>query len=135
MDQKIHGVRALIYHNDKLLILKRDTFDKYDAGLWDLPGGSIMEGEDLRDAIAREILEETGIGKSEIEIKDSVGVFSGEIQGKNFCSMFFSCISKTPKIKLSSEHIEYLWINPKDVEKYQYGIAIRVVRHLLVKEE
>ena len=74
MFYKIHGVRVLVYHNNKLLILKRADSDKSDANLWDIPGGKIESGESVHNAIKRELFEETGLlGTASASIKNLYG--------------------------------------------------------------
>ncbi len=131
MYHKIHGVRALIYCKNKLLILKRAELDKDNSGLWDLPGGAIENNEDIFTAVKREVLEETGMKSSAISIKDLCGLFLGKLKGKKLSILFFPCESKTQKVKLSTEHSEYLWINPNDMSKYKPGITIKAIRHIL----
>ncbi len=134
MYHKIHGVRALIYFKNKLLILKRSEIDGDNSGLWDLPGGAIENNEDVFTAIKREVLEETGIKSSAISIKDLHGLFLGKLNGKKLSILFFSCKSKTQKVKLSPEHSEYLWIDPKKISTYKPGITIKAIRQFLLHE-
>ena len=48
--------KALMVNSDgKILALKRTISDDFRAGCWDLPGGRYEEGEDILDAIRREI--------------------------------------------------------------------------------
>lgn len=51
-----HGVNALILRQNKILTCQRKTSD-----LWSYPGGKIGEGESPRQALIREVQEETGI--------------------------------------------------------------------------
>lgn len=53
------GVGAIIIRDNKLLMLRRNRIP--EAGLWDLPGGKVDLGETMEAAVAREVMEETGL--------------------------------------------------------------------------
>jgi ADP-ribose pyrophosphatase len=53
------AVGAVVFHNDRILLVKRSNPPSED--LWAIPGGRVMLGESLQAAAKREILEETGI--------------------------------------------------------------------------
>ncbi|MDH5441576.1 MAG: NUDIX hydrolase [Candidatus Bathyarchaeota archaeon] len=61
-------VGGLVVRNDRFLLVKR-RFDPF-KGYWCVPGGGVRKGEVLRDAVKREILEETGIVAEVIGIID-----------------------------------------------------------------
>jgi 8-oxo-dGTP diphosphatase len=61
------GVGALVLRRDRILLVERGREPL--KGYWSLPGGVLEIGESLKDAIRREVREETGL-----EIKP-LGVF------------------------------------------------------------
>ena len=63
------GVGAVILHEDKVLLVRRGQSPSF--GKWSLPGGLVELGESTREAIAREVMEECGIG---IRVVDVAGV-------------------------------------------------------------
>jgi ADP-ribose pyrophosphatase YjhB (NUDIX family) len=65
------AVGAIIVAGDALLLVQRGK--PPGVGQWSVPGGIVEEGEPLRVALAREVLEETGIA---IE----VGEFAGWVE-------------------------------------------------------
>lgn len=65
------GTKAFIVRDGKILIVKErvERFGK-ETVIYDLPGGGIDPGENLYDALRREVMEEVGL---EIEIERPVG--------------------------------------------------------------
>jgi ADP-ribose pyrophosphatase YjhB (NUDIX family) len=63
------GVAAVIPNGEGRILLQRRS----DNGLWGLPGGSVEIGESVRDAILREVREETGLS---VEVVRLIGVYS-----------------------------------------------------------
>jgi 8-oxo-dGTP diphosphatase len=55
----IPAVIAVVIRNGRTLLVRRAN--PPDAGLWGFPGGKIEFGETVKDAAARELLEETAV--------------------------------------------------------------------------
>ena len=53
------GVGAVLIHEGKVLLIRRGKEPL--RGRWVVPGGTVEAGETLEDALAREVLEETGL--------------------------------------------------------------------------
>jgi len=65
MAEPIDVVAGVIRCGDKFLICQRS--EGHLAGRWEFPGGKVREGEDPRETLRRELLEELGI---EAEVGD-----------------------------------------------------------------
>jgi ADP-ribose pyrophosphatase YjhB (NUDIX family) len=65
------GVAAVIQDASGRVLLVQRAADQFGAGLWCIPCGYVEWGEDLREAAAREALEEAGVA---IELGDVVQV-------------------------------------------------------------
>jgi|SRR3989344_2276126 len=76
-DKKISGVHAYCFYKDKLVLVYAES-----KGYWTPPGGGVEEGETARDAVRREIKEETNMNvlKQRFigyqDISDSKGIVS-----------------------------------------------------------
>ena len=57
------SVKGLIYKSNKVLLCQEKD------GLWDLPGGGLNFGEELKEALKREIKEELSVNVTKIEEK------------------------------------------------------------------
>ena len=55
-DRKIQGVHAYCFYQDKLVLVYSDK-----KGYWTPPGGGVEPGETAREAVAREVKEETNM--------------------------------------------------------------------------
>jgi ADP-ribose pyrophosphatase YjhB (NUDIX family) len=69
--QSAPAASALVFDDVGRVLLGRRAFEP-DAGLWDLLGGFLEEGEPPLDGLHRELLEETGL---QVEAGPFLGVF------------------------------------------------------------
>jgi ADP-ribose pyrophosphatase YjhB (NUDIX family) len=63
------SVSAVIFDRRERLLLQQRS----DGGQWGLPGGSVEIGESVREAVVREVREETGLT---VAVRRLVGVYS-----------------------------------------------------------
>ncbi len=69
-DRPIVGVGAVVVNGGRALVVRRATEPL--KGEWSIPGGMLELGEKLREGVAREVLEETGL---KVEVGDVLDVF------------------------------------------------------------
>ena len=93
--------KAVIYIDDKILFLKNNQG-------WDLPGGHIEKEEDIKQGLAREIEEETGLRIKEKNIKDPIYRHSH--------MDVYEIHLEVGAVKLSSEHDKYKLVHPDNIE-------------------
>ena len=55
------AVKALLFDQDKLLLVKRSDKARGEHHYWELPGGRMEFGETPEGALLRELAEETGL--------------------------------------------------------------------------
>ncbi len=75
-------VAGLICKEGKVFLVKRPK-EKRDGGLFEFPGGKVEKGEELKEALKRELFEELGIKVKEVEFiaseREEKGEFTIEI--------------------------------------------------------
>jgi 8-oxo-dGTP diphosphatase len=104
------GVGAVIVDHDRVLLIRRGQAPL--LGEWSLPGGVLECGETLRDAVAREALEETGLI---VETREMLGVYERIIhdeQGRiryHYVLLDFLCHRIGGEMKAGSDAAEVGW--------------------------
>ena len=108
-------VRAIILHEGKLLAVRHP----HDTSFAALPGGHLECGEDIKECLSREIIEELGV-KPEIGRLFYINNFT-QTDGKQYVEFFFEVKNGNDYLNIekfarshSSEIAEIVWVNPTD---------------------
>jgi len=118
-DRPIVGVGAVIVEDGKVVLIRR----RYEplAGEWSLPGGMVELGETLETAIAREMLEETGlvieVGPV-IEVFDRIMFDESRRVRYHFVLVDYLCWPVSGDLLASSDVDAAEWVDPADLERY-----------------
>lgn len=99
----------MIQDRERVLLLRRPV-DDFRGGTWELPSGKVDPGENLDDALAREVVEETG--RTIASVSAYLGAFeytSGS--GKRTRQHTWTVAVEPGDVHLT-EHDEYAWSLP-----------------------
>ena len=110
------AAHALIKYGDKYLVTRRALTDDYMPGYWDVPGGTVEFGEDIIDALKRELQEEISM---EVEIGNVIsvcGYLSDE--SRHQFQLVYACdyISGEPVLDADC-HDEFRWVTLSKMAK------------------
>jgi len=95
------------------------------VGLWGMPGGKLEFGENLEEAIEREIKEETAIPVRFVSIRGLVNeiFYDATSKRKKAQSIIFVCeVTPTHGNQLASEEGKLKWFGLKDLRRFKEQI-------------
>ncbi len=107
----IDVVCGVVIHNNKILITQRGDGKNY--GKWEFPGGKVNKGEHPFDSIKRELFEEL---KLKVEPIDEILRY----EHLKFNLIFVECEVFNPENIQLSEHLDYIWIEKKELSKFNF---------------
>lgn len=92
---------------DALVVNDRDEILMIDSAKrgWEFPGGQVEAGETLREALVREVREETGV---DVSVGQLVGVYQNI--RTNILMLGFLCRYLGGELKTSSESLAVEWV-------------------------
>lgn len=105
------AVGGIILDKGALLLVRRDR--EPARGQWSLPGGRVEAGESLREAVAREVREETGI---DVDVDGLIGVAErvvrdddGEISF-HYVILDYVCTPRSTSLKHGDDVSDAKWV-------------------------
>ena len=126
--------RCIVFNKaGKFLLIKRSQDNYYASGMWEFPGGKLDEGQDLSQALEREVLEETGLfilPTTRIAFTESSIISVGKYKGLPYVVIVGIGKMIGGKFKLSDEHVDYKWVTTK--EAYDMPIKDEIRKALIV---
>lgn len=107
------GVGAIVFDKfGKVLLSKRGKNCRNEIGLYEFPGGGLEFGENLEEAVKREILEECGI---DVLVKNQMATFNHILpnEGQHWVSVVYICNYQSGEltIKEPDKCSELIWVN------------------------
>ncbi len=108
LDLAAHAVIA--DRRGRLLLLRRPAASECNPERWEFPGGRIERGEGVRDALIREVREETGLA---VEPGRLLGAGEQERSEGRVVHLVLDSSTAGGEIVLSEEHDAYRWVTPK----------------------
>ncbi len=126
---------GVVIEGGRVLLTQRKV-GSHLAGLWEFPGGKVESGEDPRDALARELLEELGITTTIGEIVD-VAFHRYEDDDKAVLLLFFEATrtagSPAPE---ALDVAAFLWAGKADLAPDRFPPAdVAVLRKVKARME
>jgi 8-oxo-dGTP diphosphatase len=118
-DRPIVGVGGVIVDAGKVVLVRR----KYEPlkGHWSLPGGKVEIGETLEAALAREMLEETGL---EVEVGPVIEVFDRITRDEqrrvryHYVLIDYLCWQTSGSLCAGSDVDAAVWVDPSTLAQY-----------------
>jgi mutator protein MutT len=120
---------AALIRDGRLLVGRRNR-GVADAGRWELPGGKLLPGEDPRECLAREILEEFGVRAQIGGLLDAVNQCYGP---RNILLIVYRA-SIPPGELSSSDHDLLIWADPGRLAELDFLEADRPVVKRIMDE-
>ena len=105
----------ILNEKDEVLIMSRKT-DDFMGGIDELPSGNMEQGENIYEALVREVKEETNLDV--VNVKSYIGSFdyvSGS--GKKERQYNFVIDVKNTENIVLTEHNEYNWLTIEEIRK------------------
>ena len=120
------ATKAFVFFKGKILLLRESS--KYKDGTntakYNTVGGRVEPGQRFDESLLREIKEETAL---EVTIGKPfyVGEWRPVVRGEQWqiVGTYFECFANTDKITISSDHDDFIWIDPKDYKNYPLADA------------
>jgi ADP-ribose pyrophosphatase YjhB (NUDIX family) len=115
------GVGGVVIHRKRVLLIRRKREPL--KGEWSIPGGLVEVGEELHQAVRRELKEETGL---EVEPLEIMAVFDRIMRTPrspsrvhyHFVIVDYACRWKRGRISPSSDVVNARWVRREELAQY-----------------
>ena len=119
-------VAGLLVVDNKALVVRRSSNEKYMPGYYELPGGKVDFGEHPNKGLEREFLEEVNLN---IKVLKPYRVFTYITHEGNRHTVEIVLLveldDKIENLKLSDAHDDHQWITEKDFERFKISDEIK----------
>jgi 8-oxo-dGTP diphosphatase len=118
-DLPLVGVGAVIVRNGKVVLVKRGQPPL--QGEWSIPGGRLELGETVRQAVCREVREETGLT---VETSQLLGIFDRIVRDEDgriryhYLLIDFLCRVVSGELRAASDAQDARWFELEEISRF-----------------
>jgi len=112
----ILAVSAVVWRDGRFVVVRRARPPA--QGLFTLPGGGVEAGETLKQAVVRELREETGLIVEPIDVAGHREVIMRDAEGRvarHFVILAFAALWRQGELTLNEELAEARWIDAAEL--------------------
>ncbi len=117
-DRPVVGVGGVVIHRNRALLIRRGHHPL--KGEWSIPGGTVELGEELAQAVRRELKEETGLNVEPLDILavfDRIQHAGGRIR-YHFVIVDYLCRLKDGRLAPGSDVIAARWVRRHELTRF-----------------
>jgi len=127
-DRPIVGVGGVVVRDGAVLLVQRAREPL--EGQWTIPGGAVETGETLKEAVSRELKEETGLTVRVLDLVDAFERIIPDDDGRarfHYVLLDYLCEPLSGELRASSDVRDVAWVRPEDFGRYQLNEKGRAV--------
>ncbi len=117
-ERPVLAVGAVVIRGEEVLLVKRGR--EPGLGIWSIPGGVVLFGEPLEEAVRREVMEETGIRVRPVCPLKTVERILPEGQRIRFHYIIvdYACVAESSAIEAGSDAAQAVWAHWNDLDRF-----------------
>ncbi|MCL7384842.1 MAG: NUDIX hydrolase [Thaumarchaeota archaeon] len=122
------AVGALILQDHNILLVKR--VNEPGKGKWSIPGGTVELGESLKDAVVREVYEETGLVVEVLELLDIIEVIRKDDAGNiafHYVILDYLARPVGGNLRAASDASDVLWASVDEAMNMEITESLRAM--------
>ncbi|HUS78459.1 MAG TPA: NUDIX hydrolase [Patescibacteria group bacterium] len=122
----VAGVAATILEGHRVLLVRRGN--EPNRGSWGLPGGVVELGETVREAVVREVLEETGLIVEPVRL---LTVYDAVVRDDDRAVRFhyvlseFHCRMRGGELHASTDASDAQWVDVRNLDPYNVSQGVK----------
>jgi mutator protein MutT len=127
-ERPVVGVGGVVVRDAAVLLVQR-AHDPM-AGQWTIPGGAVEVGETLKDAVARELKEETGLDVRVLDLVEAFERIIPDDAGRarfHYVLVDYLCEPVGGDLRAGSDVRDVAWVRVEDFGRYQLNEKGRAV--------
>jgi 8-oxo-dGTP diphosphatase len=112
---------AVVVEDDRVLVVRRSKLERFHPSVWGVPCGKVDKGESVREAVVRELWEETGLAGRVVRYLGSStfsSIWHGQLAENIQSNFLVHPLGTKREIRLSKEDQAATWLSRHEINDF-----------------